>query len=41
MKICPVATEFILDGRTDGRTDGHTYRHEEANSRVSQFCEPA
>ena len=27
--------------RTDGRTDGPTDRHDEANSRFSQFCECA
>jgi len=25
-------------GQTDGRTDGRTDRHDEANSRFSQFC---
>jgi hypothetical protein len=34
MKILPVVAElFHVDGRTDGQTD----RHEEANSRFSQF----
>jgi len=34
MKICPVGAElFHVDGRTD--------RHDEANSRFSQFCESA
>jgi len=32
MKILPVGTEFLL---ADRRTD----RHDEANSRFSQFCE--
>jgi hypothetical protein len=27
--------------RMDGRTDGQTDRHDEANSRFSQFCERA
>jgi hypothetical protein len=27
--------------RTDGRTNGRTDRHDEANSRFSQFCERA
>jgi hypothetical protein len=27
--------------RTAGRPDGRTHRHEEANSRLSQFCERA
>jgi len=26
-------------GQKDGRTDGQNDRHEEANSRFSQFCE--
>jgi len=34
MKIRPVGDEFF---HTDGRTD----EHEEANSRLSQFCESA
>jgi hypothetical protein len=34
MKIRPVGAELV---RADGRTD----RHDEANSRVSQFCEHA
>jgi len=25
--------------RTNGRTDGQTDKHDEANSRFSQFCE--
>jgi hypothetical protein len=38
MKIRPVAAElFHADRRTDGRTD----RHDEVNSRFSQFCERA
>jgi len=38
IKIRPVGAElFHVDGRTDGRTD----RHDEANSRFSQFCERA
>ena len=40
MRIRPVATELFHAGwRTDGRTDRH--RHEEANSRFSQFFERA
>jgi hypothetical protein len=36
MKIRPVGTElFYAEGRTDRQTD----RHEEANSRFSQFSE--
>jgi len=31
MKLRPVGAEFCADGRTD--------RHDEANSRFSQFCE--
>jgi len=38
MKIRPVSAElFHWDRQTDGRTD----RHDEANSRFSQFCERA
>jgi hypothetical protein len=38
MKIRPVGAElFHANGQTDGRTD----RHDEANSRFSQFCERA
>jgi len=38
MKICPVGAEFFnADGRADGRTD----RHDEANTRFSQFCKHA
>jgi len=34
----PLGAElFHVDGRTDGQTD----RHDEANSRFSQFCEIA
>ena len=32
---------FHAGGRTDGRTDTQTDRHDEANSRFSQFCESA
>jgi hypothetical protein len=40
MKIRPVGAElFHADGRTDVQTDTHT--HDEANSRISQFCERA
>jgi len=38
MKIRPVKAKFL---HADGRTDGHTNRHDEANSRFSQFCERA
>jgi hypothetical protein len=42
MKILPVEAElFHADGRTDGRTERQTGRHDEANSRFSQFCERA
>ena len=34
MKILPVGAELF-------RADGQTYRHDEANSRFSQFCERA
>jgi hypothetical protein len=35
MKIRPVGAEFFyVDGQTDGRTD----THDEADSRLSQFC---
>jgi hypothetical protein len=38
MKIRPVESElYQADRRTDGRTD----RHDEANSRFSQFCQYA
>ena len=38
MKIRPVEAEFLhADERNDGRTD----RQDEANSRLSQFCERA
>jgi len=33
------STTFVSLGQTDGRTDGQTDRHDEANSRLSQFCE--
>jgi hypothetical protein len=40
MKIRPVEAElFHADGRTDRQTDRD--RHDEANSRFSQFCEHA
>jgi hypothetical protein len=35
IKICPVGAEFII------RAGGQTNRHNEANSRISQFCECA
>ena len=34
MKICPVGGELL-------HSDGQTDRHDEANSRFSQFCELA
>jgi len=34
--IRPVGAEFL---HADGRTDGRPERHNEANSRFSQFCE--
>ena len=38
MKILSLGTElFHEDGQTEGKTD----RHDEANSRFSQFCAPA
>jgi hypothetical protein len=45
-KICPEIAEFFhadrqAEGLTDGRTNGRTYRHDEAISRFSQFCESA
>jgi len=40
MKIHPAGTElFHADGRTNGRTDERTDRHDEANSRFSEYCE--
>jgi hypothetical protein len=42
MEFRLVGTEFFhADGWMDGRTDGQTARHDEANSRFSQFCERA
>jgi hypothetical protein len=38
MKIHPVGAELF---HTDGRTDGRTDRHDETNSRFSQFCKRA
>jgi hypothetical protein len=32
---------FNADGRTEGQMDRQTDRHDEANSRVLQFCESA
>jgi hypothetical protein len=34
-------TDGRADERTDGRADERTNRHDEANSRFSQFCERA
>jgi hypothetical protein len=40
MKILPVEAQlFHADGWANERTDGQ--RHDEANSRFSQFCERA
>jgi hypothetical protein len=36
MKIRPVGSDLL---HVDGRTDRQTDRHDEANSRFSQFCE--
>jgi hypothetical protein len=42
MKIRPGGAEmFHAEERTVGRTDGETGRHDEGNSRFSQFCESA
>jgi hypothetical protein len=38
MKIRPVGAELL---HADGRADRQTKRHDEANSRFSQFCERA
>jgi len=38
MKICPVIAEKL---QADRQTDGWTERHDETNSRFSQFCERA
>ena len=38
MNIRLVGAELFL---ADGRTDEQTYRHDEANSGFSQFCESA
>jgi hypothetical protein len=45
-KICSERDEFFhadrqTEGRGDGRTNGRTYRHDEANSNFSEFCEHA
>jgi len=36
MKLSPVGAELF---HADGQTDVETDRHDEANSRFSQFCE--
>jgi len=42
MKILPVGAElFHMDRRKEGQKYGWTERHNEANSRFSQFCEKA
>jgi hypothetical protein len=42
MEISPVEAELShTDGRTDGRTGRPTDRHDEVNSRLSQFCKDA
>jgi hypothetical protein len=38
MKTRAVGSELF---HADGRSDGQTHRHEEANSRLSQFCKHA
>jgi len=39
IKIPPVGASLFM--RTDGRKDKGTDGHDEANIRISQFCEPA
>jgi hypothetical protein len=40
MKTRPVGAElFHTDRQTHGRTDGRTGRHDEVNSRFSEFCD--
>jgi hypothetical protein len=40
MKILTVGVVlFLASGRTDGRTERQTDRHDEINSRPSQFCD--
>jgi len=42
LKTRPVGDElFHLDGQTDGLSDGQKDRHDETNSRYSQFCQRA
>jgi hypothetical protein len=46
MKILPVGAELFheeskTDGQTNGRENGRTDKHDEANSRFSQFSEEA
>ena len=42
MKIRPEGAElFRAEGRTDGQTKRRKGGHDEANSRLSQFCEGA
>jgi len=42
LKIRPVgAVLFHADGRTDGQTERAADAHDEANSRLSLFCERA
>jgi hypothetical protein len=38
MKIHPVESQLF---HVDGRADGQTVIHDEANSRLSQFCDRA
>jgi hypothetical protein len=39
MKILSVGAEFVhADGQTDRQTDTQMERHDEVNSRFSQFC---
>jgi hypothetical protein len=45
MKIRIVRAELFqcgrMDGRTDRQTDGQADRHDETDSRFSQFCDSA
>jgi len=38
MKNCPVGAEMF---HADERTNRETHKHDEANSRFTQFCESA
>ena len=37
----PLESRVVPWGQIDGQTDGRTNKHDEANSRFSQFCEGA